>query len=163
VLKIMRITLFLLFFSILFSRAANSYSQETELTLHVKSASIKEICEQLEKKSDFRFIFAGNVKKTINKKVSLTANAQNIEKILDNILSNTELVYKIIDSQIVIYRDKTTIVPKKIEESISEQIIQQKKEINGKVFDKTGQPVIGANIIEVGTTSNGTVTDMDGN
>lgn len=40
-------------------------------------------------------------------------------------------------------------------------IQQQKKGISGTVIDETGTPVIGANIVETGTT-NGTVTDVDG-
>lgn len=40
--------------------------------------------------------------------------------------------------------------------------IQQKKQITGTVADTDGTPIIGANIVEVGTT-NGTVTDVDGN
>lgn len=39
---------------------------------------------------------------------------------------------------------------------------QQKKQITGTVLEDTGIPVIGANVLEVGT-SNGTVTDIDGN
>lgn len=39
---------------------------------------------------------------------------------------------------------------------------QQKKQITGTVVDEIGIPIIGANIIEKGTT-NGTVTDIDGN
>ncbi|MDD4439930.1 MAG: carboxypeptidase-like regulatory domain-containing protein, partial [Tissierellia bacterium] len=39
---------------------------------------------------------------------------------------------------------------------------QQKKNITGTVADVSGVPIIGANIVEVGTT-NGTVTDVDGN
>ena len=38
---------------------------------------------------------------------------------------------------------------------------QQKKQITGAVMDESGTPIIGANVIEVGTT-NGTVTDIDG-
>ncbi len=38
---------------------------------------------------------------------------------------------------------------------------QQKKQINGKVVDVQGEPIIGANVVEAGTT-NGTVTDVDG-
>lgn len=41
------------------------------------------------------------------------------------------------------------------------QIQQQKKKITGIVVDETGIPIIGANIIETGTT-NGTVTDVNG-
>lgn len=162
-LKIMRITLFLLFFGILFSQAATGYSQGVELTLNLKSTSIKGICEEIEKKSDFRFIFAGNAKKIINKKVDLTANSQDINEILDNILSSTDLKYRILDNQVVIYRDDTKIIPTEIEEIVSELIIQQqKKQITGKIIDQNGEPIIGANIVEKGTT-NGTVTDIDGN
>ncbi len=39
---------------------------------------------------------------------------------------------------------------------------QQRKTITGNVVDETGQPVIGATVIETGTT-NGAVTDLDGN
>ncbi len=46
--------------------------------------------------------------------------------------------------------------------SFSKMLQQQKRTITGTVIDPDGLPVIGANIIEVGTT-NGTITDMDGN
>lgn len=39
---------------------------------------------------------------------------------------------------------------------------QQKKKITGEVFDTANLPIIGANIIESGT-SNGTITDVNGN
>lgn len=41
-------------------------------------------------------------------------------------------------------------------------IQQQQKQVSGTVVDAQGLPVIGANIIEEGTT-NGTITDLDGN
>lgn len=41
-------------------------------------------------------------------------------------------------------------------------IQQQKKQIRGNVTDENGDAIIGANIIERGTT-NGTITDIDGN
>lgn len=159
-LKIMRITLFLLFFGIIFSHAATGYSQGVEFIFNLKSASIKEICEEIEKKSDFRFIFAGNAKKIINRKINLITNAKNIEEILENILSDTELTYRILDNQIVVYRDNSKNIP---EDAISEQIIQQqKKQVTGTVVDINGEPIIGANIVEKGTT-NGTITNIDGN
>ncbi len=45
-----------------------------------------------------------------------------------------------------------------------EQIQQQplQKAITGKIIDEQGEPIIGVNIVEKGT-SNGTVTDVDGN
>ena len=42
------------------------------------------------------------------------------------------------------------------------QITQQKKSISGTVKDETGEPIIGASILEKGTT-NGTISDFNGN
>lgn len=41
-------------------------------------------------------------------------------------------------------------------------VVQQEREIKGVVYDKDGLPIIGANIQKKGT-SNGTITDLDGN
>ena len=104
--KIMKLTLFFLFFSILLSQAANTFSQETEFTLHLKSATIKEVCKEMEKSSNYRFIFEGNANRAANKKVDLSANSQNIEEILDELLSGTDLSYRVLDNQVVVYRDR---------------------------------------------------------
>lgn len=40
--------------------------------------------------------------------------------------------------------------------------VQQSKKVTGNVSDAEG-PVIGASVVEKGNTSNGTVTDLDGN
>ena len=39
--------------------------------------------------------------------------------------------------------------------------VNQQKKINGSVIEQNGNPVIGANVVEKGTT-NGTITDMNG-
>lgn len=41
-------------------------------------------------------------------------------------------------------------------------VVAQKKSITGIITDTAGEAVIGASIVEVGTT-NGTVSDVDGN
>lgn len=41
-------------------------------------------------------------------------------------------------------------------------ISQQSKNLTGKVLDELGEPIVGANVVEKGTT-NGTITDLDGN
>ena len=157
-LKIMRITVFLFLFSVLFAQASIGYSQSTELKIRLKSAAIQEILNEIEKESDYRFVFDSNTKKIVDKTVTLS----NIEEILREVLSNTNLAYKILDNQIVIYRDETKKVTEDISSLISEIITQQKQQVSGRITDQNGEAIIGANIIEVGTT-NGTVTDIDGN
>lgn len=41
------------------------------------------------------------------------------------------------------------------------EIVQQNKKITGTVVDQNGEAVIGANVVQKGTT-NGTITDIDG-
>ncbi len=41
-------------------------------------------------------------------------------------------------------------------------LLAQSKEVTGKVTDMAGEPIIGANVLEKGTT-NGVITDLDGN
>ena len=48
-----------------------------------------------------------------------------------------------------------------VEAPVVESVLQQKA-ISGKVVDSKGESIIGANIMEKGTT-NGTITDFDGN
>ena len=46
--------------------------------------------------------------------------------------------------------------------TISLSLSAQSVTLSGNVKDKTGEPVIGASVVEKGTT-NGTITDFDGN
>lgn len=41
--------------------------------------------------------------------------------------------------------------------------LMQKKGITGTVVDETGTPLTGVNVVEKGSTTNGTITDIDGN
>ncbi|MDD2284599.1 MAG: SusC/RagA family TonB-linked outer membrane protein [Paludibacter sp.] len=164
VMKIMRISFSLLFFCIFFSQAAPGFSQETELSLHLRSASIIEVCEEIEKKSDFRFIFAGNDQTIFNKKIDLSTNSGNIEKILDTILSDTDLSYRIMGNQVVIYQEDNETDSNEIANLLSEQITQQSDRFNitGKVTDAyNDEPLPGVNVVIAGT-SLGTTTDIDG-
>jgi hypothetical protein len=45
----------------------------------------------------------------------------------------------------------------------SSELQQGKARITGTVVDRTGEPVIGANVVEKSAAANGTTTDADGN
>ncbi len=160
-LKIMRVILFFLFFGALFAQASDSFSQE--FTFSLKSTSIKEVCREIERNSDFIFVFSDDSEKMIDKKVNIDANSKSVSEILDAVFSNTGLAYKVLEKQIVVYESKDAIPFREIERTVSTNIQQQnRKQISGKIVDAQKEPVIGANIVEAGTT-NGTVTDIDGN
>lgn len=163
ILRVMRITAFLFFFGIMFSHATTSHSQETELSLHLKSTTIKEACKEIENQTGLVFVFADNTEEALVKKVNIRANSRSISNILNDLLSNTGLKYTILDKQVVVYKEVKKNNTLEIREIILEEIVQQlKRTITGKITDKNGESLIGANIVEKGTT-NGTVTDIDGN
>lgn len=79
----------------------------------------------------------------------------------------TTILEKYFNSKIVDYEVKGSEIvlsPREVLSqitTITEAIQQQSKTITGRVVDTAGEPIIGANIIEAGTT-NGTVTDVNG-
>ena len=158
ILRVMRITVFLFFLSIMFSQASTSYSQA--FSFNLSSKSIKEVCKEIERNSDYIFVFSDNSEKMIDEKVDVNANAENVSEILNDIFSNTRLAYRILDKQIVVYESGENLSTRQIEHMTKQQ--PAKKQITGRVVDAQGEAVIGANIIEVGTTT-GTITDMNGN
>ena len=160
-LKIMRIALFFLFFCILFSSASNSYSQE--FTIKSKTASIKEVCREIEKNSDFIFVFSDNSEKLIDKKVNVEATSKNVTEILDEVLSDTGLTYKILDNQIVVYKSNNNEYKSVLEHIIGvNNILQQQTRVSGKVTDEQGEPLPGVNVIVRGSVATGTITDVNG-
>lgn len=162
ILRIMRLTIFLLFFSIMLSRAETNHSQEMKLSFRLQSTSIKEACKEIEKQTGLLFIFADDTEKSLRESIDIQVKSESIIETMDKLLTNTDLKYKILDKQIVIYRESKRENTMSIQQTTSEEVFQhQKKTIRGKITDENGEAVIGANILEKGT-SNGTITDIDG-
>lgn len=129
--------------------AADSYSQNTKLSLSLKNKTVEQAIDQIEKETGYSFLFTDqtlDVSRIVNLKVK---NGQ-IDQVLSQIFDNTNVDYKIVDKQIIL--SKKTDVP----------VIQQNnRTVTGIVTDPTGEPVIGANVVVKGTTL-GTITDFDG-
>lgn len=153
----MRITLMLLFVFSFQLNAVQTYSQNTKISLDIKNTTVEIVLQQIEEKSDFYFLY-NNQLINVDRKVSVGVKNAAIAEILEKLFSSENVKYEVNGSQIV-------LSPKDVYNqlaSANETNQQQKKNITGTVSDITGLPIIGANIIEAGTT-NGTVTDIDGN
>lgn len=148
----MKLTIFFVLMGLL-SVSAATYSQSTKLNLKVDNASITDFFSKVEEVSDYYFFFKNDAV-NIDKRVSLDIKNQTIDKILDMVLSNTELKYKIVDRYIVISN-----VNDRDENSFSDQ--DQKFSVKGTVKDKTGEPIPGVTVTVKGTTI-GTITDVNG-
>lgn len=136
--------------------AAVTYSQSTRLTLNMENATVEEVLLTIEKESQFYFTY--NVKEIDTKnKVSIHAKEAQVEAILKQIFKNKEVRYVINDRHIALY--KAALSAKRAEAPV---VNQKTITVSGNVKDAHGDPVTGASVVVKGTT-NGTVTDMDGN
>ncbi|ERI88727.1 TonB-dependent receptor plug domain protein [Bacteroides pyogenes F0041] len=130
-------------------------AQQLKFSLKKEQATIESIIQEIERQSKYTFFYSDNQVR-LHKKVSIDVENASIEKILDNILNDTEYKYRIVDNQVIISLSDT------FKENSRKTLQKEVKQwISGKVTDATGEPVIGASVVEKGT-SNGTVTDLQG-
>ena len=111
--------------------SASVYSQETKLSLDVNNQT---------------------------KKVSVHVKEQTVETILKRLFAGEDVKYEITENNFILINPST-----KNEKAApsSQAVLQKKNLVQGVVTDENGEPIIGANVVEKGTT-NGTVTDLDG-
>lgn len=126
------------------------YSQD--ISLKINNVTVKEAMERVKKDTGYSFVFSSKDVNT-NQRVTVSVNNATIEEVIKQILRGQEgLDYEIQGKKIVLRK----------ESKVLSTLIQEKKTVFGKVVDINGEPVIGATILEEGTT-NGTVSDFNGN
>jgi len=145
---VMKLTTIFLFLSVM-AMAATTYSQGTRFDLNVKNASIIQVFDEIERVTDFGFLFKTD-QLDLNKKYTLDLKNANIEKILNEVLDKDVYSYSMIDRNIVISR-------------VGSESIQDGKtlKITGKVTDSSGGTLPGVSVVVKGTTV-GSITDMNG-
>lgn len=144
----MRITTFLLFICVFCSFAENTHSQNARVSINKKNVQLETVLNEIEHQTDYLFVYNNQV--NVNKMVSLKAKNQPVSKVLEELLADSGITYSVEGNHIVLGKQNMAATP------------QQNGTIKGKVIDTNGDAVIGANIVEKGT-SNGTTTDIDGN
>ncbi|SHF80494.1 TonB-linked outer membrane protein, SusC/RagA family [Mariniphaga anaerophila] len=146
--RIVKITAMLVFVFTIQS-FASSYAQSTRLNLSMENATIEDVINTIENKTEFYFMLRAD-KDILDTKVNINCKNALITDVLDQLLKDTDYGYKIIDRYIA--------VSKNLAESKGEQ---QQKPVSGIVTDQNKQPLPGVTVIIKGTT-NGTVTNADG-
>ena len=159
-LKIMKIFT-VLFWATALSVSANSYSQNTKLSVDLKNSTIKEVLEKIEAQSEYIFFYKDGALQ-LDRKINLIVNNKTIFETLDKLFEETNFVYKVDDRQVMIgTRNNISdeLEPGTTSATITNQ--QPQKKITGTVSDADGFPLPGASIVVKGTTI-GVTTDIDG-
>ncbi|MDD4010248.1 MAG: TonB-dependent receptor plug domain-containing protein, partial [Fermentimonas sp.] len=157
-LLIMRTTLILLFTCVFCSMADMSYTQNARVTINKRNATLKEVLNEIESQTDYLFIYNNEV--NTSEKVSVKTKQTAVSEVLNSLLDEKGLNYSMEGNHILLSTNEKESTDDNEVSSITVQ--QQKRQLTGRVIDERGEPIIGANIIETGTT-NGTITDIDGN
>lgn len=151
----MKITAILLVAALAVVNAANTYSQTITLSVEANNQAIQTVLDHIESLSEFKFFY--NTKQVnTNKLVSIRASKKSVFEILDELFKNTNIKYEVLDKNIILTTSQNTV------SNTDRTISQQDKNVSGVVTDQNGDPIIGANVMVKGTT-NGTITDVDGN
>lgn len=153
----MKLCVLFLICSISLAYANDTYAQKTEFSITVTNQTVKSVLKEIENNSDFDFFFS-NKYVDVDRIVSISTKNENVFKILDRLFAGTDVVYSVLDKKIILTKKGVSDQNKLA--SVSE-IDQTKHPISGKVLDSNGDPIIGANVLEKGTT-NGTITNIDG-
>lgn len=146
--RVMKATSLFLLLGI-YGASASTYAQTARLNVEAQGEQISEVLKDIEEQSEYTFVYDVN-ELDLNRRVSISAQDASVNEVLDKLFSGAKIKYVVTDRHIALYA-----VTDKVQQN------SDKKTITGTVVDKDGIPVIGANIVEKGTT-NGTVTDLDG-
>lgn len=129
---------------------ASVNAQTERITLAAENQTVQDVLSMIEAKSNYTF-FYNNRLVDVHRNVSVSAIDSDVFKILDQVFTGTNVVYSVVDNRIVLSLKRE--LP---------QVEQTEGSVKGAVVDVAGIPVIGANVVIVGTTI-GTITDIDGN
>ena len=116
------------------------------ITLKVSNITVKQAMDELKSRSGYSFVFSSADVDT-GKKISVSAENQSVNAVIEQILRGQGLTYEIQGKNIILKKDISTSIDKKTK-------------VTGTVKDQYGEAIIGANVIVKGTTL-GTITDID--
>lgn len=150
----MRIT-FLLLTSCLFTVSAAGYSQNTKVSMQINNGTLKEVISSIKAQTNYSFWFDAD-EVNVDHQVSIAVRNKTVKEVLRKVLESQDLDFLMNGNHIVISKRE------EIERINLAEQQQETKKVTGVIKDTNGDPIIGANIVVKGTT-NGTISDIDGN
>lgn len=145
--RIMKILFFLLFICAFQLVAVETNGQNATISIRNSNISIREFIRDIESQTDYLIVFR-NYDVDVNKVISFKKKTGKVSDFLNELSATTPINYTF-DSNYI------TLSKKEIWANATD------RKIIGTVTDERGEPIIGVNVVEKGTT-NGVITDIEG-
>ncbi|WP_103068881.1 SusC/RagA family TonB-linked outer membrane protein [Aquimarina sediminis] len=152
----LKLTYFFLIVSF-FQSHANSYTQNTIITLDMKEVTIKSVLNEIERKTDYKFLYEKDIFKT-DEVVDISVKKERLSTVLNILLRKFDVSIEYLDKQIIISKTRYDNIVTRNKPVVKNEPQQQ---ITGQVTYEDGYPLPGASVSIKGTTI-GTVTNFDG-
>lgn len=145
--------LLMLFVSVLPMHAA---AQAQSISVNKENVSMISVIKEIEKTTNYKFFYNNNLV-NVNGLVSVNLTNSSIETLVKELLKDTPYTYQIESDQIMIFASK------ELKATARTQEVRQQAKVTatGIVVDERGETIIGASVLEKGTT-NGVITDIEG-
>ncbi len=136
------------------------------VNISLSNTTLLDVVNYLQKNNDVKFIYSKDAI-DFSKKVTVDFQNQSLKTVLDQVFKNNGIDYEVLKDRIVLGKADANTVTINADGSVTMTPVSAPIKaiagipVTGKVVDETGQAVIGASVVEKGTT-NGITTDING-
>ena len=125
-------------------------AQSQKVSLDFKNERVEKVLASIKSQTGMSLVFSDQLV-DVNRKVTMQLKDVTLKEALTRLLSGTDLTFEIRNNKIYFIEKKAVSRPG-----------SKKKRVMGVVKDVMGEPLIGANVVEKGRSTNGVITDFNG-
>ncbi|MDC1569385.1 TonB-dependent receptor [Phocaeicola vulgatus] len=125
-------------------------AQSQKVSLDFKNERVEKVLASIKSQTGMRLVFSDQLV-DVNRKVTMQLKDVTLKEALTRLLSGINLTFEIRNNKIYFIEKKAVSQPG-----------SRKKRVTGVVKDVMGEPLIGANVVEKGRSTNGVITDFNG-
>ena len=118
------------------------------VSLNLKDVSLSVLFQEMKKQTSYKFFYNDVQVKDVGN-ITVVANNETVESVLERVFQGKEYTYRISGEQIIVVKRQET------KKSVQEVVIE------GIVLERDSMPIVGATVVLQGTTT-GVATDVSG-
>ena len=125
-------------------------AQSQKVSLDFKNERVEKVLASIKSQTGMSLVFSDQLV-DVNRKVTMQLKDVTLKEAMTRLLSGINLTFEIRNNKIYFIEKKAVSQPG-----------SRKKRVTGVVKDVMGEPLIGANVVEKGRSTNGVITDFNG-